>query len=135
MPAINHSRQRDAIRRSLAGRKDHPTAEAVYRTVRGELPHISLGTVYRDLSQLAEDGEIARLRPGDGLDHFDPDPAPHPHFLCTRCGSVSDLDIPAASALEDFRGTIQDGRRIDGHSVTFYGLCRRCLSSEKEREE
>ena len=55
---IKHSRQRDAIRQNLINRYDHPTAETVYMDIKEDFPNISLGTVYRNLSLLADLGEI-----------------------------------------------------------------------------
>ena len=43
----------------------------MYDHVRKELPNISLGTVYRNLTLLSETGHLLRLRVGDGVDHFD----------------------------------------------------------------
>ena len=72
MPALKYSRQREAIKSFLMTRKDHPTADVVYHSLRADFPNISLGTVYRNLTLLADLGEIARLRLGDGVDHFQP---------------------------------------------------------------
>ena len=58
---IKFSRQRESIKNNLMGRTDHPTAETVYSDIRQEYPNISLGTVYRNLSLLADFGR-ARLR-------------------------------------------------------------------------
>ena len=88
---LKHSKQRDSIKEFLSTRKDHPTADVVYMNVRKSFPNISLGTVYRNLTLLADIGEITRLRVGDGVDHFDFDTSPHCHFVCTECGNISDL--------------------------------------------
>ena len=77
MPALKYSRQREAIKSFLMTRKDHPTADVVYHSLRADFPNISLGTVYRNLTLLADLGEIARLRLGDGVDHFDADSSRH----------------------------------------------------------
>lgn len=65
MAALKYSRQREMIKDFLMTRKDHPTADIVYMNVRKQNPNISLGTVYRNLTLLADIGEIARLRVGD----------------------------------------------------------------------
>lgn len=93
MAARKYSRQRESIKDFLATRKDHPTADMVYQNVRRQNPNISLGTVYRNLTLLAESGEINRLNMGDGVDHFDADTSPHYHLLCTKCGKVVDLEM------------------------------------------
>ena len=49
MKTLKYSRQRESIKASLMSRKDHPTADAVYASIREEFPNISLGTVYRNV--------------------------------------------------------------------------------------
>ena len=71
MAGLKHSRQREAILDYLHSTKSHPTAEAVYWKVREEFPKISLGTVYRNLNLLANQGQVLRLQCGDGVEHFD----------------------------------------------------------------
>ena len=88
MAARKHSRQRDSIKEFLMTREDHPTADVIYRNVRQRSPSISLGTIYRNLTLLAQDGEISRLNLGDGVDRFDGDTSPHYHLLCEKCGGV-----------------------------------------------
>lgn len=131
MSTLKYSRQREAIKSFLMTRKDHPTADVVYTNVREQFPNISLGTVYRNLTLLADLGEIARLHVGDGVDHFDGDTSPHYHFVCTCCGSVIDLDAPALKALDALEGTDMDGHRIERHIAYFYGTCRDCCSTSR----
>ena len=71
MVAIKHSKQRDAIRNFLISRKDHPTAEVIYSHVLKEFPNISLGTVYRNLTFLVEQGMAVKVPCNDGSVHFD----------------------------------------------------------------
>ena len=125
MAGTKFSRQRQAIIDYLCSTKEHPTAETVYTNVRMQFPNVSLGTVYRNLNLLANEGEILRLSCGDGSDRFDGNPKPHYHFLCHGCNRVLDLvmeplhhiDILAAAG---FSGT------IDGHIVLFHGTCPNC---------
>ena len=67
MKTLKYSRQRESIKANLMSRHDHPTADALYASIREEFPNISLGTVYRNLNLLVETGEILKLtcgRPG-----------------------------------------------------------------------
>ncbi len=123
---LKYSKQREVIKNFLMTRKDHPTADTVYMHVQQELPNISLGTVYRNLSLLADIGEIKRLRVGDGIDHFDADTSPHYHFVCTKCGSVSDLEMSNIDEIQTIAGMNFDGK-IDGHVTYFYGSCGKCI--------
>ena len=93
MKTLKHSRHREAIVRFLMTRKDHPTAEVIYNNIKQEYPKISLGTVYRNLSLLAEIGEIQKITCGDSSDHFDANINPHPHFVCKECFRIIDLEM------------------------------------------
>ena len=116
--AMKRSRQRDAIVAFLKTRKDHPTADVVYQEIRTIIPNISLGTVYRNLAQLSERGDILRL-PCDGkIDHFDADIRPHYHFICNQCGCVKDIELPYADNMDELAGSSFDGV-ITKHNLLF----------------
>ena len=85
---IKYSRQREAIVQYLTGRTDHPSAETVYQALRQTHPNISLGTVYRNLGVLEENGQLMRIPMDNGSDRFDPNVVPHYHFLCRKCGCL-----------------------------------------------
>ena len=57
MKTLKYSRQRESIKTCLMGRKDHPTADALYTSIREQFPNISLGTVYRNLNLLVDLGD------------------------------------------------------------------------------
>lgn len=125
MNTLKYSKQREAIKRCLIGRKDHPTADIIYLDVRKEFPNISLGTVYRNLTLLSDIGEILRLRVGDGVDHFDGNPMPHYHFICKECKQVLDLEIKVDESILNIEEINFDGK-ITGHVTYFYGVCPKC---------
>ena len=121
-----YSRHRECILKNLQSRRDHPTADMVYESVQVEEPNISLGTVYRNLSFLAENGQILKISTGIGPDHFDGFTEAHNHFVCRKCGRVLDLDYVAdekiiADASKNFNG------EIEGYDLQFYGTCEDCL--------
>ena len=127
MAALKHSRQRDCIKEFLMSRHDHPTADMVYAHVREEFPHISLGTVYRNLSLLSEIGEIKKIT-RNGPDRFDGNTMPHYHFTCNCCGCVEDLKFaeePDFSKITpmNFHGVIEQV------NLDFNGICGACKVS------
>ena len=129
-PKLKRSRQRDAILSNLMSRKDHPTADMIYMDIRKEIPNISLGTVYRNLSQLADRGEILRLSLNDKAEHFDGTTDFHYHFVCHDCGNISDLPMDCFTSLNQAAQENFDGN-ITGHSALFHGTCHDCLHKEK----
>jgi len=122
------SRQRDAIVAFLKTRKDHPTADTVYKEIRNSIPNISLGTVYRNLSLLAEQGEILRLSCDGKMDRFDADVHPHYHFICRQCGCVKDIDIPYADTFDMMANDAFEGS-ILSHTLLFEGYCQDCMKT------
>ena len=133
MKTLKHSRQRDSIMNCLMNRHDHPTADAIYTSIRREFPNISLGTVYRNLNLLADRGEIRRLSCGSGPERFDADTHLHYHFVCGVCGAVYDLPMET-DPLIDARAQDCCGGRIDSHTTYFYGTCGDCLKKEEESD-
>lgn len=128
--ARKRSKQRDCIQRFLETRRDHPTAEMVYQNIREEIPNISLATVYRNLSLLAEMGEIRKIPTEEGPDRFDPVTLPHDHFFCRECGCLMDLQN---SRMPRMIKEVQKefGGQIDDQRTYFYGLCPDCLNDQK----
>jgi Fur family ferric uptake transcriptional regulator len=62
---IRRSKQREIILEELKKFDSHPSADELYERVRKRLPHISLGTVYRNLEILAREGIIQRIATSD----------------------------------------------------------------------
>ena len=127
MAGTRFSRQRAAIVDALHARCDHPTAEMLYRTLRQTHPNISLGTVYRNLTLLEEQGEALRIYSKDGPDRFDGITAPHNHLQCRGCGAMVDLPTDVSLDLAKVRAdAARSGMAVDHHQVVFFGLCAAC---------
>ena len=128
MEQKRYSRQRELIYNCLRSTKAHPTAEMIYQTLKPEHPKLSLGTVYRNLSQLADAGTIVRMP--FHVERYDADTTPHGHFCCDECGSVYDLDIPnTESQARKLCGNV--GFAFRQEVRLFYGVCDKCLKREE----
>ncbi len=123
----------------VQGTDIHPTAEWVYRQVRRRLPRVSLGTVYRNLRLLVEEGLVTEL-PGTSGGHagesrlarFDGNSRVHHHFTCSECGRIQDLTEPVNRSLER-RMTARTGLSISHHRIEFYGRCPACEARARRR--
>lgn len=119
--------QRQVILEELKKAKTHPTADQVYELVRQRLPRISLGTVYRNLENLFEQGLIQKLDLAGTPRRFDGEVGNHYHVRCLKCGRVEDVALEAEliSALAEARhgGTEY---QITGHRLEFTGFCPQC---------
>ncbi len=125
IPKRRYSKQREAILGALRSTKSHPSANMVYDMVRGEIPNISLGTVYRNLSELVAEGEVIKIDAGDGMEHYDGYNKPHYHMFCKECKSVSDIDIEYSGGM-DAAAAKESGAEIEYHNVVFMGVCKNC---------
>lgn len=116
------SKQRDAIIAELKSRYDHPTAMELFIAVREKIPNLSLGTLYRNLSQLEQSGMIIKI-PDGTQDRFDGNPAPHAHFKCNCCGKVYDI-----MSIKNYSFDCEDENigQIYGYSLMLFGRCKGC---------
>ena len=71
MKKIRNSKQRNRILELLKGTTSHPTANWIYNELKDEFPHLSMGTVYRNLNILDDLGLVKRLNFGSTFDRFD----------------------------------------------------------------
>ena len=122
---MKYSRQREALLTLLKSTHFHPTADWLYQELRKDFPNISLGTVYRNLSVLSQNGDIAALNINSDKEHFDGFTHEHYHFVCNKCGSVTDINLPVPSDW-DKKIEQQTGAKVDRHSFVFYGTCSKC---------
>ena len=86
---------------------------------------ISKATVYRNLNQLAAQGEILRVPVPTGADHFDFNIKPHYHARCTKCGGVFDVFMPPVTDLID-RVEDSSGVELHRYEILFEGICSAC---------
>ena len=120
-----NTRQRQVVLEELQRLTSHPTASELYGIARQRLPKISLGTVYRNLDILADEGLICRLQTGGAEARFDGNVARHYHVRCVRCGRVDDAhglpEDPLKSEVKTLRGY-----EILGFRLEFVGVCPEC---------
>lgn len=125
---MRYSKQREALLQLLRSTKSHPDAEWLYTGLRNEYPHISLGTVYRNLRQLTEAGEILELCFGN-TSHFDGDISPHYHMECSKCHRIFDISNDSVSVTVKS----EDGFQIDGINLMLNGVCRNCQACNNNK--
>ncbi len=119
--------QRKVILEAILDRKDHPTADQIYETVKVDLPGLSKATVYRVLDLLVQVGVVQKVFHTDAMTRFDPMVSRHHHATCRLCGQFNDLDpdIVPDIPLPKTEGL---GFEITDYSINFTGICSRCQS-------
>lgn len=122
--------QRQAVLDALAGRRDHPSADALFQAVAARLPGVSRTTVYRSLETLVRLGLVSRIAHPGAAVRYDPRTERHHHLICERCGQVEDLNSPDLDALplpdSELRAR---GFHLRDFAVHLAGLCRDCAGT------
>ncbi|MHB1458080.1 MAG: Fur family transcriptional regulator [Armatimonadota bacterium] len=119
------TRQRRVILEELRKVQTHPSADEVYEMVRHRIPHISLGTVYRNLEILSDNGFAMRLEMCGTQMRFDGNAENHYHTRCTKCGRVDDLHIEPIAEIADVIESLPD-KTIYDYRLEFLGICSLC---------
>ena len=125
-----YSRQRELILQSLRNRVDHPTAEMLYADLKNQMLEIGIATVYRNLSDLCEMGEIIKLRSQLGPDRFDANKEEHIHFECNECHEIEDIYIHEHQTKkidnEIKRLSENIGAECENANIWLSGMCKKC---------
>lgn len=119
------SKQRDEILRVLKNSDIHPTANWIYDQLKGDNPSLSLGTVYRNLGILVEQGQVDKIDFGSTFDRYEAKKKAHYHFVCEKCGEVIDLEMPIKTELNTEVEELS-GFETRNHRIEFFGVCQSC---------
>ncbi len=117
--------QRQIVLEAVRHMRNHPSADEVYAAINTEHPSISKATVYRNLHQLADQGEILQVAVPNGADRFDFRTDEHYHVCCKGCGSVFDVRMPKMDGLLNL---VEDssGVELTRYELLFEGICPAC---------
>ena len=130
-----HFRKREQILAYLKDTKSHPSAEMVFAKLKPEIPDLSLGTVYRNLSLFKQQGVIASIGAVNGVERFDYNTDPHVHFICNECNRVLDMHtVEVPTALLDTAAKASGGQ-VNACQLTFAGLCGECIAKQEKGGE
>lgn len=122
---MKYSKQRESLLELLRSTRSHPSADWLYENLRKDFPNISLGTVYRNLGVLVENGEIIKIRTSFNKEHFDGFTHDHSHFVCRNCNRILDVDIDGMKSVEN-QSAEKLNAEVDAHVLVFYGVCSNC---------
>lgn len=122
--------QRRAILQAVRETACHPDATWIYERVRQSLPHISLGTVYRNLGLLAQEGLIRELVLDDQISHWDGRMDSHDHIVCIHCGRVANIEVTGLSDVLNEENERPAGYRVVGYRLCLRGICPDCQSRD-----
>lgn len=119
--------QRLAIFNSIISRKDHPSTEQVYESLKEKYPTISLATIYKTLHIFNELGLIQELNFSDGNIRYDPNMELHINIVCIKCGRIIDYNNKKVKDL--WQPIIADlNFKPKGQRIDIYYECEICKS-------
>jgi Fur family transcriptional regulator, peroxide stress response regulator len=123
--------QRLAIFRALLESESHPDAEALHRSLRGTIPTLALGTVYKTLEMLQSLGMARPVSSPGPTRRFDGKQHPHHHLWCTRCQRLMDVEL---DGLADIALPAGQDFQVTDITIQFNGLCADCRAHGDPRK-
>ena len=120
---MKNTKQRNIILNIVNNSNNHLDAYEIYNLAKCELPNISLGTVYRNLSNLDECGYIQSLMV-DGVKHYDK-VFPHYHFVCNKCKNIIDVFDLNFPNINQYHNNI-----VTDCQMVLKGICERCQKED-----
>ena len=127
-----HFKKRDAILACLRETDTHPAADWVFAQLKPQIPDLSLGTVYRNLTLFKEQGLASSVATVRGVERFDGNTDPHVHFICAGCDAVIDLDEMQVPETLSQAAASCCGGQVEGCQLSFTGLCRNCKNERNQ---
>ncbi|MFQ6604574.1 MAG: Fur family transcriptional regulator [Fidelibacterota bacterium] len=120
---MRYSHQRERILEIVQSTVTHPTADWVYDQVRLSIPNISLGTVYRNLNQLVQQGRVKAIH-DESVVRYDGKTNPHAHFKCLTCLKIYDVDWQDDSLPHQIAD--EYGHLPTRFTLNITGVCKTC---------
>ena len=126
--------QRQVIYEAVLDSKAHPTPENIYEQVRGRIPSISLGTVYKNVKTFLDAGLLKEVSLHHGSLRLEANMTPHHHLVCSRCKSIFDLEEKNVAPVR-LKGQLPEGFEALRFSVEIVGLCASCRGAKSSKHK
>jgi Fur family transcriptional regulator, peroxide stress response regulator len=120
------TRQREVVLQVIRESFGHLTANDVFDEAKRRLPTISFATVYNSLRFLKDAGHIAEIQFGSGAARFDRITSRHDHAICTKCGTLADIEMEHPKELVSRAAKISNFKP-ESLEFTLRGICPECL--------
>ena len=114
------TRQKEMVFEAVMNSDSHPSAGDVYAILADS--GIGIATIYRQLSNLVEDGKIGSFE-FQGEVRYDPVMQPHAHIVCSKCNKIWDVELPAE--IRDFAPMNESFGDFE-IDLTWKGVCNDC---------
>lgn len=126
---MRFSKQRELIQDIVQRTNSHPTAYWIFNKAKKEISNISLGTVYRNLSQLNKDGVI-NIFYDDNIARYDWNTVAHDHLKCNKCGKIIDIKLHNRELKKEVLKLYKfEAENIE---ITISGICKKHMNFKEK---
>jgi Fe2+ or Zn2+ uptake regulation protein len=122
------TKQRKVVLQVIRDAREHLTANEVFGAAKTRLPSISFATVYNSLRYLKDSGHIAEIRFGNGASRFDRITSRHDHAICTKCGTLVDIEMKHPPKLVK-KAAKASNFKPEWLEFTLRGICPDCVGN------
>lgn len=123
------TKQRQAVTELLSERTDFRSAQQIHAELRDRGASIGLATVYRNLSLLAQLGEVDVLQREDGEALYRQCSQQHHHHLvCRSCGRTIEVAGPGVERWAESVAA-EHGFTELSHTLELFGTCGDCAAA------
>lgn len=120
------TKQRKLVLSIVENSHRHPSAEEIFFEAKESMPSIALGTVYRNLNALHEEGKIRKITLPGASDRYDKAMIPHDHLICEKCGQIKDICLDGVEEALSRSAKCQIAR----YELNAYYVCDECRSNQ-----
>ena len=122
---------RRAVIRVLEERRAHLSAEDIHQALAASGARVDLSSVYRTLTLLVRLGLVRPAGPAERHGHFEMEHEERVHFLCARCGGVTEVRLPRRAEVQRaMQGLARSNRfALAKFTIEATGECEACRRS------
>lgn len=120
--------QRVVILEAIYRLNNHPTADNIIEFIRKSQPNIAVGTVYKVLETLVENGLIKKVTTDKDIMRYDGIIENHHHLYCSECNLIEDYNDEELDKLlqNHFKNKNIKGFNIEEISLQIRGTFNKC---------
>jgi Fur family ferric uptake transcriptional regulator len=123
-----NSRRRERIVEFLQGIDPFLSSQAIHQMLKARGASMGLATVYRQLENLVEEGEVDSIISPSGeklFRHCGSDGGHHHHIICKICGASQAIEDEEVEEMAETAGKRYKYSEVS-HSLEIFGICETC---------
>ena len=124
------------VLRLLESSSEELSPQQIHARLRREGARLGLATIYRQLRQFSQLGQVRHRMLINGERVYSPVERDQHHLTCVNCGSSEPLPVcPVDTRAQELAKVLLQGFRPLFHTFEIHGLCVRCQQLEAESRD